>query len=86
MIQPLFIFKITFISNQKVISLLVNGPKKINRFGAVSLITIGTRQMVYLFDIGVMGDDGFNKGLQSVIENPNILKVSVGFFKAYANQ
>lgn len=55
----------------------MNGPKKINRFGAVSLITVGARQMVYLFDIGVMGDDGVNKGLLSVIENPNILKVSV---------
>ena len=31
--------------------------------------------MVYLFDIGKMGDDGFYKGLLSVIENPNILKV-----------
>lgn len=55
----------------------MNGPKKIDRFGAVYLMTVGTRQMVYLFDISVMGDDAVNKGLQSVIENPNILKVCV---------
>eukprot|EP00111_Clytia_hemisphaerica_P016523 TCONS_00048994-protein len=64
----------TMICNQKNISMLVDGPK-INRFGDISLLTIGTRHMVYLFDIESLGNDAFQKGLLSVIENPNILKI-----------
>jgi len=57
-----------------VISLVVDGYK-LNRFAKISMLTIGTRQMVYLFDIQSLGKDAFAEGLLSVIENPNILKV-----------
>lgn len=59
---------------QKVISMVFDG-RTINRFGEISLLTIGTRNMIYLFDLHILGEDAFTNGLSSIIENQNILKV-----------
>lgn len=54
--------------------------KTISRFGEVSLIVVGTRLKVYLFDAYIMEKKCFDEGLKDLLENQNILKVSLIYF------
>jgi len=66
---------ISMIESQRVISIAVEGHN-ISRFGHISLVAIGTRQMVYLFDIEIAQNEFFVGGLKEILEDNNILKVA----------
>ncbi|XP_057312961.1 piRNA biogenesis protein EXD1-like [Hydractinia symbiolongicarpus] len=65
---------ISKVKSQKVISLVAEG-RNISRFGDINLLLIGTRKMVYIFDIASIGKDCFSEGIASILEDKNILKV-----------
>ncbi|VDI43212.1 exonuclease 3'-5' domain-containing protein 1 [Mytilus galloprovincialis] len=47
----------------------------LSRFGCVTMVNIGTRDMVYLIDVLKIGDSVFDDGLRSVLENNTIEKL-----------
>ena len=57
------------IKTQNVIAFAAEG-RKINRFGEISIIIIGTRQMVYLFDVTSIGEQCFTDGLKEIRFDP----------------
>ncbi|XP_047124168.1 piRNA biogenesis protein EXD1 isoform X1 [Hydra vulgaris] len=62
----------TKLNNQKVLSIIAEG-QAVNRFGHISLLTVASREMVYIIDLEAF--DGFPNSLKDLIENANVLKV-----------
>ncbi|XP_063397486.1 piRNA biogenesis protein EXD1-like [Mytilus trossulus] len=62
------------IRNKQMIAVDCEGVN-LSRFGSVTLINIGTRDLVYLIDILKIGDSVFDDGLRSILENSGIEKL-----------
>ncbi|XP_072284495.1 piRNA biogenesis protein EXD1 isoform X2 [Pyxicephalus adspersus] len=73
--QTMFQPTILHLQHQKVLSLGASGLN-ICRYGKLCWLQVGTRNHVYLFDILTMGPGVFKNGLQVVLEDKSILKVT----------
>ncbi|XP_063447945.1 piRNA biogenesis protein EXD1-like [Mytilus trossulus] len=62
------------IRNKQMIAVDCEGVN-LSRFGSVTLINIGTRDLVYLIDILKIGDSVFDDGLRSILEDSGIEKL-----------
>lgn len=64
------------IKKQNVLSVVAEGAN-VCRHGKLCWLQVATNSRVYLFDIFLLGSRAFNNGLQMVLEDKRILKVSV---------
>ncbi|CAC5411180.1 EXD1 [Mytilus coruscus] len=62
------------IRDGKTIALDCEGVE-LSRFGCVTMVNIGTRDMVYLIDVLMIGNNVFDDGLRSILENTTIEKL-----------
>lgn len=62
------------IKNKQMIAVDCEGVN-LSRFGSVTLINIGTRELVYLIDILKIGNSVFDDGLRSILEDSGIEKL-----------
>ncbi|KAM9294451.1 piRNA biogenesis protein EXD1 [Gastrophryne carolinensis] len=73
--QPLFGPAIGHLKSQKVVGVSAVGLN-ISRHGKLSWLQMATPKHVYLFDILTMGPGVFKNGLQGLLEDKDILKVT----------
>lgn len=64
------------IKKQSVLSVAAEGAN-VCRHGKLCWLQVATNSRVYLFDIFLLGSRAFNNGLQMVLEDKRILKVTV---------
>ncbi|XP_063447958.1 piRNA biogenesis protein EXD1-like [Mytilus trossulus] len=62
------------IKDGKTIALDCEGVD-LSRFGCVTMVNVGTKDMVYLIDVLKIGDSVFDDGLRSILENNTIEKL-----------
>ncbi|XP_063447957.1 piRNA biogenesis protein EXD1-like [Mytilus trossulus] len=62
------------IENKQMIAVDCEGVD-LSRFGSVTLVNIGTRDLVYLIDILKIGNSVFDDGLRSILEDSGIEKL-----------
>ncbi|CAG2234694.1 EGL [Mytilus edulis] len=61
-------------TNDKTIAFDCEGVD-LSRFGSVTMVNIGTRDIIYLIDVLKIGDSVFDDGLRSILENNAIEKL-----------